>query len=245
MDENYFSALENPELAPDPDTGSGRGVAILDLLVSLFLILLCFFLVMDSISNQQLVRAHDAVKSIKTAFRKMPRKKPELLELVARGKLGTASEQYYNEIHGMLSEMVDFPGKFPDREMVPVRVEVPPDTLFVRGGSRVRFDQAPFLDDLAGALKTAPAGEERSVEILIGSGSALPSDQKNWRNLYVKRAANFAKELEKRGVPSGLVSAGVVAVDSEAIWITFLARRRGLDMGAGAVTLPGSDGGRE
>jgi hypothetical protein len=233
-------------LTQSPDTEAqdnyGSSVATMDLFVSLFLILLCFFLVMDSISNQQLVKAHAAVKSVKTTFKDDLRKKPELMELVARGRLDAPSDQYFNQIHEMLAGMIDFPGQFPDREMNPIRVEVPPDVLFVHGKSRVRYDQARFFDDLATALKAAPPGEERSVEILIGSGPDLPGEAMTWRNLYVKRAANFAREMENRGVPNGLVSAGVLAADTDIVWLTFLTKRRGLDMSVGAVSLPGEGG---
>lgn len=238
MDDKNFLASLISGTESDAQGSAGASVSVMDLLVSLFLILLCFFLVMDSISNQQLVKAHAAVNSVKATFKKNLRHKTVLMELVARGKLDAPSDQYYNQIHGMLAGMVDFPGKYPDREMNPIRVEVPPEILFVRGQTRVRFDQAEFFDDLAAALKSAPPEEERSVEILLGTGAELPAGAGMWRNLYVKRAANFAKELEKRGVPSGLISAGVMASDSDTVWLTFLSKRRGLDLGTGAVSLP-------
>lgn len=242
MDDRNLPSLLISGSGSDAPASAGAATSVMDLFVSLFLILLCFFLVMDSISNQQLVKAHAAVKSVKTTFKENLRKRPELMELVARGKLGAPSDQYYSEIKGTLAGMVDFSGIYPDREMNPIRVEVPPETLFMRGQSRVRFDQAQFFDDLAATLKSAPPEEERSVEILVGSGAELPGEAQTWRDLYVKRAANVAKELEKRGVPSGLVSAGVLAGDTQTIWLTFLTKRRGLDMESGAVSLPGAQG---
>jgi hypothetical protein len=236
-----FPGLEAETGNISSGASSAANVSVMELFVSLFLILLCFFVVMNSISNQQLVKAHAAVKSVEGAFKDKHHLKFDIMALVAKSRLDEPNQAYYADVHNLLAAMVDFSGRFPDPNSNPIRIEIPANTLFVRGQSRLRFDQAQFFDSLATALKDAGPGEERSLEILVDSGASSPGQETMWRNLYVKRAANFAKEIEKRGVPGGLINAGVITGGSQSVWIILPTRRRDTSLTGSLAPLP--DGG--
>ncbi len=227
MDEREAHIRYIPEQEPDlikSPVGNANGA---DIFISLYLILLAFFVVMNSVSNQEQVRAQAVIASVNTAFKKTHLAKSDMIDLAARSQLDAPSDKFSSDVQGLLAGMIDFPGKYPSQGGNIIRVDVPPDTIFIRHQAKVRYDQSAFFDAMADLLVNSTDGEERMIEIIIGSGKNLPDDEKMWKNLYVRRAATFAKELQSRGVPSHLISTGVAAISSDRVWMSFLSRTSG------------------
>ncbi|RMF12625.1 MAG: hypothetical protein D6763_00335, partial [Alphaproteobacteria bacterium] len=194
---------ESPERSPLDDLSeSGDGAnSTVQVFVSLYLILIAFFMVMNSISNQETVRAAAAMDSVHTAFRKIHLPKVDVIDLLARRQLDTHSREFYEEIEGVLAGLVDFPGKYPSPGGNIFRVEMPASTLFQGTSVHVRPDQTLFMNALADLLKREAPNEQREVEILFAAPRGLLDADAPWQSLFVRRAANIAAELEDRGVP--------------------------------------------
>ena len=223
-DRNGMSALV-PNLEPDSGMAQGGGVSTMDLFIALFLILLCFFVVMNSISNKELVRAHAAVKSVKTSFKNGPAVKPAVPNAVSGYRQNSPSDQYFQELLGVVGSMTDFSGRYPVRDGEVVDAIIPADTLFVKGQTRIRFDQGNFLDNLARLLKNPASDEDRMLEIVVSEAMPPAGSASAWHDIGVLRAADLAEELDKRGVPSRLIIAGVATAATGSVKLTFSVKR--------------------
>lgn len=226
---NLFGAF-HAEAGGQPESVPAGGVSTMDLLVSLFLILLAFFVVLNSISSQKIAKAQAVVGSVSTKFDKNTGEKSGASKLITQSALDSPSDQFYAELRGSVETMTDFSDNYPTRDDGLLRLELAPDILFVRGQSRLRFDQSQFLDNLAAVLNRTSSGEQRTLEILVRGGSG--SIGNDWRgpSLYVQRAAELAAELEKRGVKSGLIITGVSSARNDSIQMTFFMRKLNADL---------------
>lgn len=207
-----------------PDSGDGANSAV-EIFVSLYLILIAFFMVMNSISNQETARAAAAMDSVTTAFKKIHLPKVNVIDLLAEHQLDAHSEDFYEEVEGVLAAIADFPGKYPSPGGNELRVEMPASTLFEGTAVHVRPERTRFLNALADLLKREAPNEQREVEILFAVPEGIMSTDAPWRSLFVRRAANIAVELEDRGVSGRSVSAGLVKGDVSKVWMVFASRR--------------------
>lgn len=198
--------------------------------VSLFLILMAFFMVMNAISNQVTARAEAVLESVYTTFRKTHAPNSDEIDLLAAEKLDIHSQEFYEAVQGVLAGLVDFPGTFASQGGDVLEAELTPLVLFVRGRAEVRADQTLFMNALADFLKKQGANEEREVEIRFSANPQALQAAATERELVVRRAAVFARELEDRGVPARAIATGIVdqaTPDDGAarLWLTFRARR--------------------
>lgn len=223
-DKNLFGAFY-AEAGAERESAPTGGVSTMDLLVSLFLILLAFFVVLNSISNQKMNKTQAVVGSVSTKFDKNTGEKSGLSKLITQSALDSPSDQFYAELRSSVETMTDFVDNYPTRDDGLLRLELAPDILFVRGQSRLRFDQSPFLDNLAAVLNRTSSGEQRTLEILVRGGNGPVGNDWRGSSLYVQRAAELAAELEKRGVKSGLIITGVSSARDESIQMTFFMRK--------------------
>lgn len=214
------------DLKPD----SGVTDRTTQIFVSLFLILLAFFMVMNAISNQVTARAEAVMESVYTTFRKTHAPNSDEIDLLAAEKLDIHSQEFYEAVQGVLAGLVDFPGTFASQGGDVLEAELTPAVLFASGRAEVRGAQTLFLNGLADFLKKQGVNEEREVEIRFSARAHVLESATPERELVVRRAATFARELEDRGVPPRTIATGIVdqkARDDKSarIWLTFRARR--------------------
>ncbi len=220
-----FDELTPPSPLDDLPSGADGADRSVQIFVSLYLILIAFFMVMNSISNQETVRAAAAMDSVSTAFKKIHLPKVNVVDLLAKKQLDVHSDEFYQEVKGVLAGLIDFPGKYPSPGGNVMRVEMPAETLFKGTAAHVRADQTRFMNALADLLTREGTNERREIEILFTAPPGFMTGDAPWHSLFVRRAANIAADLEDRGVPGGQVSAGLVEGDRATIWLVFSSRR--------------------
>lgn len=203
--------------------------------VSLYLLMIAFFMVMNAVSNQVTAKADAVMESVYTTFRKTHAPNSDEIDLLASAKLDIHSDEFYEAVQGLLAGLLDFPGTFASQGGDVLEAELVPSVLFPRGKVNVRPDQTLFLNSLADFLKKEDASEERTVEIRFSAPLQTLLSSAPEQELVVLRAAAFARELEDRGVPARSISAGLVdhsASDAkedgsggDRLWLTFQSRR--------------------
>lgn len=230
-DHSERTADRNPlDDLPDMSEGSTR---IAQLYVSLFLILITFFMVLNSVSNQQVAKAGAVMESVQSTFRKKFTAPVEVIDLLAENGLVSHSDDYYREVEGIFAAMIDFPGAFASPGGELLQAELPVSVLFALDQVHVRADQTRFLNTLADMLAASAPGERREVEIVMAAPASVLTDETPWANGHVLRMAAFARDLEDRGVSPAAISTGVVIDDRNLVWLNFTTRR---------LDAPGSDG---
>lgn len=207
------------------------GAESVKLLVALFLILITFFVVMNSISNQKISRAGRAVESVNTAFKgddKPFLPKVDSVDLLAGKQRDVHHDLFYEQGAGVLQALIDFPGEFAAPGGNVMQAELAASVLFGDGDVNLRADQTKFLNALADLLKKEGEGEERVVEIMLAARPPLFRAGKPQANGAIARAAAFARELEDRGVPGRSITTGIIADKRPLVWLTFISRSHGV-----------------
>ncbi len=194
------------------------------LFVSLYLIVLAFFVVMNSISNQDQNKVNAATESVTRAFKNPYEPEADFVDVSANDDAITPNDEFYEQIRGVFASLVGFEGKFPTRGGNILKVTVNSADLFEDGTSVFRPDQQKFLDQLASFLADADPQEKREINIVISSGKTLPKGPEYWKNLSILRAGAFVKLLRKSGVAGNQLSIGIAARQEDRLTLTFYTR---------------------
>ena len=180
------------------------GQAGLLLYLSLFLLLLAFFIVLNAISVDSVRRARAVLKSVEQSFTIDPR----LLfgrdpvgsrsgTVLAVQRLETLGDLFSMAIAVEKVEVVA-PGRL-------LEVRLPADALFMPGTARLRLDRTGLLDRVAEALLQPLPGERVEVEFLVALSPDVPSQPPG----PIERAGALARDLVARGAPAAAVSIGI------------------------------------
>ncbi len=162
------------------------------LFLSLALLLLAFFVLLNAISTYEESRARKVMESIVSTFAS-PFTAP-----AAETKSGPVgdevfAERYFDEVSGLfrqIVELVEVDVMQPGRLM---RVTFPTDRLFAPGTAQIAAENTALIDALVEALGSAPAGLRLDLEMYISGGELDP------RGIQVSRVGAAARSLVHRG----------------------------------------------
>ncbi|TNE66484.1 MAG: hypothetical protein EP335_03395 [Alphaproteobacteria bacterium] len=221
------------------------------LFVALYLILLAFFIVLTSVSNQAVVRAAAAMQSVNKTFARdgqtdVPEVRPSDSDTAAQDTVLSSVQRSF------LSEF-EIEGRFLRSGGNVFEVQFPQDYLFAKGSFQVRSDMGPFLDQLVAAVRSAPPENRQEVAFLFGAGAGPVSrEMTRSQEFAVRRAGALARYLREQGMPSGTFSAGFAAIpegDVVAVFRSSLNRdetmkfsQQGTDQDAPATAPQGGEG---
>jgi len=194
------------------------------LFVSLYLIVLAFFVVLNSISNQDQNKVDAATESVTRVFENPFEPEANFVDVSANEAAVTPNDEFSDQIRGVFASLVGFDGKFPTKGGDIVKVEVNLNDLYVEGSSEFRPDQHPFLEQLSAFLAGGRSSERREINFLISTGKNLPKGPKYWQNLNILRAGAFVHKLKTMNVAENLISIGVVKGRRDQATLTFQTR---------------------
>ena len=205
--------------APQYDSRSGTAIVFL----SLFFLILAFFIVLVSISTIEKVKSKAVMSSVTTAFTTPPRTDPTTDFTAKEGDVlaGQAFQERITGVFATTMQVAKVKIVKPGRMM---RAEMPSSAIFFEGEGRIRPNAVPFLDRIVAALSGRPPGLRFDMEFVIGTAynddNVLPIGQ----TLEMARAGAFAREMVSRGAPPDSVSIGLAPGDREQITIRFYVR---------------------
>jgi len=183
------------------------------LLLSLNLILLAFFILLNSLSDFETDRARAVLASVKQAF---------------NGKVEAAGQQpsfgsslgalpeveaKMREVGSLFEALAPTARAKSIRRANSVRVDVPAGALFKPGSQRLRLGREVLLERLAESLRKGSEGTPRYLlEILVGTGSQVAVEGGatiGSAGLELRRAAVLAARLSAEGAPFDGLSTGL------------------------------------
>lgn len=212
-----FDPIEGNKKSSDNTTG---------LFVSLYMIVLAFFVVMNSISNQDQTKVNAATESVTRAFSNPFEPEADFVDVSADVLAVTPNDEFYDQILGVFASLVGFKGKFPTEGGDVVKVKFNTSDLFEEGSSVFKANQQEFLQQLANFLAGGRDSEKREIYIVISSGKTLPRGPKYWENTDILRAGAFVSLLKKMGVDDNKLSIGMVKGEEDRMFLTFYNRER-------------------
>ncbi len=198
-----------------PTSRDREGSSNIVLLLSLMLILLAFFILLNSLSKFETGRARAVIESVNLAFNGK-------IESGDRTPAYSASLGALPEVEAKLREVASlFEAVVPStrvkriRRAKAVRVELPAAYLFRPAGVRLRPGGEILIQRLVRLLARDPrGGPSYDLEVLLGvgappTGGARPVTP-DPRSLEVRRAALLAQRFIEEGLPPPVLSIGLL-----------------------------------
>lgn len=211
--------------------------------LSLYLIILAFFIMMNTISQRESSRTSGVLASISSSFKDYPQTTIIAIEAADQG----AGEESAPGFEKSIEEL--FESAFPLAVVVisevfdQIEVTLPLDSMFTPGGTKIRGGNAPVLDRLANILEYRTPGKFRQLEALLswsppfraGGSDAIALDGPGGDALLaVDRAGALARELTARGVRAAAISIGIERRDPDKLRLLFVTRTiEAIDVEAG------------
>ncbi len=217
-----------PDPAVRPTAASDQGAY---LMVSLYLLLLAFFIVLFTASRTDSVRADRAIGSVYDTFRLQDGSE------VSRLTAGVSTGQFQSRDPFLTSLNQIFEAEFPLGQYALVqhgkRFEalLSPDDLFVDDSVSLLPAARRLIVSMASGLASHGGAGRFEIELVLPAGEAA--------KLNIERAAHVADQVRRAGAPASSISAGIVA-DAQMVRISAFRRPAWRDAPATA-----GNGGRE
>lgn len=197
------------------------------LFLSLYLVLLAFFILLNALSKIEEKKARETMKSINETFSRSEGIdiKPELEEI----KEGSIEEEYtqgayLSGIMKIAKENINEPDIKITTFGNYIRITYPIERFFEPASSRIMGKQKSLLTKIADEVSTIPEGQRMDVDFTIGVDGSQASSPDASNNLSVARSGEFARFMESIGVSQHLISVGIKPSVKGVVKITFYDR---------------------
>ncbi len=192
--------------------------------LGLYLLLCAFFILLNSISTIEEDKSKEVLDSVNNAFKMVGF--PATMSEYFTSDIGSYAEASASlvKIGNLVKTAIELAKV---KEVKPgqiMKIEVPPDSLFVPGEARFVGAADDLLDSIGLILSRPPPDLRFDVEVVVGSNWILPEDLDKGETLEIARAGAFARELRARGTPEDTTVAGIEYGDPEKIEIFFYVR---------------------
>ena len=196
---------EEEDARPKPDPG-GSAVA---LFLALYLLLLAFFILLNTISTFEEVKTREVQESLSSAFASILPPTTSLNPLTslsgplvqAQKKQEDLAKLFKTDVKVTKVEVIQ-PGKL-------MEVIMYTDQLFDPEEARLRVTQTDFINRLAATMDGSPDGLRYEVELLMGAEADKRGRLSPAQTLPVARVGAFARAIEAAGAPKGTAYVGL------------------------------------
>jgi hypothetical protein len=224
MNEYGFDDFFIPEIEPP-----GRNSR--SLLFSIFLVMLAFFILLNSISMVDQKRQENSIKSLQTKF--VAKERAEAPSDIVISAQKNLSEQANPQANPKIEQanLTDF-GEVEKIARQPLELIkgkitidhgrlsmlIPIDAFFIKNGSQIQDFQQVFLKRIADQVVRYPRVD---IEFALPNAGNPPYDGSN---LALARGAAFVREMKNLGLDESEIYAGVRPDDTNTLSIAFFIR---------------------
>ncbi|MCK5576545.1 MAG: hypothetical protein KAI28_12070 [Sphingomonadales bacterium] len=204
------------------DTTGATASGTVSMFVSIYLILLGFFAVLNAISNQAVSRAGAAVESLTNEFKGKHQPNTRKINLLNDPRAAAPATEYADEIRSLLTAVVGMEVLHASSGGDLLRVRVPTSEVFEGDSSTLNEGFKGFLVQLARLIGNSDRGETRMAEFVIGTPHKDIGPVRNrYRDLALVRGGNIEKTISSSGVPARSIVTGVLDGDGGSIIAEF------------------------
>lgn len=182
------------------------------LFLGLYLILLAFFIMLNTISSLSASKSAAAVGSVNSTFRSDSR-----IEALTGDSLLLVRGAGQLDRNLLGAVRASFSGTFPNEEIdetvigTAVRFVVSADSIFQPGSPAVQKEASDLFARLATSLESSVLGFRNEVEVVVRTGEDLPSPESPEHRLLVERSGALAREMLANGVHARAFQTGLRA----------------------------------
>ncbi len=197
------------------------------LLLSLFILLLAFFIIINAISTRTEVKSLAVMDSLHSTFRTTGQSARTAETPLSRLGATPEPEELVEEMRRLwvtevpVAEIEDF------TDGQTMRLRLPANMIFPGGRALIRKDRRRLLIDVAQVLAVEAPDFSNELELLVGTdwrvGKELDLEA---NNLEIARAVEFAEELIANGAPRETVSIGIREGDRKELEFRFFVRSK-------------------
>ncbi len=199
-------------------TASGRSLGTISTLVSLFLLLLVFFILLFSIAEVHRDRTSEVLTSVDHAFGGLPSR----FGLLHPPAMPPATQSIESFVRAVTLLITDFaaitPAAAANGTDDVLRIELPPALLFRPGGAQLTEHAAAIVPRLAVLLQAQPPSKGHYRLTLRSTSSQRKSEN---QALDYERVANLASALFAAGCPADALEVGVQIGGADQVRMVF------------------------
>jgi len=217
--------MNEPLLNYPVTPASGGNKSTISLFLSLFLLILAFFILLVSISTFEEVKSNAVMDSLSSTFKTVLPASGDPTEFTANDGDVFAAQQFQDQVTEIFSATLQVAKVEVVQPGQRMRASFPIESMFSPESAELRPVAIPLLDRIVAALSGSPPGLKFEMEFLIGAeyldGNTLPVSQ----TLSLSRAGNFAREMIGRGLSPDSMAVGIEPGDARRVNVWFYIRR--------------------
>lgn len=197
--------------------------------LSLYLLLLAFFILLNTISQREQRRSEMAIGSVAATFRApLPTEVVDLTTSTGRGVL-EAADPFHRQVKRVFEKTLPIDASKVFSSGNVMRISVPANDVFRQGSSSFRPEIAVLLGGIADGVSTRETGVRFEVEMIVKDGDSVPEIAGEQLPLPLRRAGAFARWMRDAGVSAQSIVAGVGPGERNEIQFSFYARETDRD----------------
>lgn len=205
-----------------PRDGGQQGTVFVYL--SLFFLILAFFIVLVAISTVEETKSKAVMHSLTSTFATLLPTGDKPTDFTAKEGEVLGRQEFQEKVTGIFATSLQVAKVKVVKPGSLMRARMPASAMFYEGETRFRQNVFPFMDRTIAALGSRPPGLRFDMEFVIGApytdNTNLPADE----TLEMARAGSFVREMIARGAPPDSISIGLSPGDPEQITMRFYVR---------------------
>jgi hypothetical protein len=210
--------------APQPGGSASGSPDSISLFLSLFLLVLAFFIVLVSISTLEDVKSQAVRNSLSSTFRSVLSPSTNPTEFTSKDGNFLGGQAFQEQITGIFATTLQVAKVEIVRPGSLMQIKLPASAMFAEGETVIRPVTIPVLDRIVAVLSARPPGLRFDMEFVIGSPVSKDKELPVAQTLESHRAGNLAREMAHRGVPPDSIAIGIQPGRTDQITIWFFVR---------------------
>ena len=205
-----------------PQQDSRQGTVIVFL--SLYLLILAFFILLVSISTVEDVKSKAVMQSLTSTFTTFRRTGDMPTDFTSKQGDVLGGQAFQEKITGIFATALQVakvevvqPGRL-------MRARMPARAVFLENSTRLNPGVLLFLDRIVAALGGRPPGVRFDMEFIVGADVSDDGAFTIGQSLEMARAGSFAREILSRGAPPDSLSVGLAPGQSGRVTVRFYVR---------------------
>lgn len=213
--------------SPDPSRKEPRrSDQTLVLMTSLYLMLIGFFAVMNSMADHAQTSSQTVIDSIKSAFHATYAPRPPEVDIVSNSQNVMPDEAYLGTVENALTSYLSADDYSSSRGGDALIVDVRHSRIFFPRSLRMKRDFRAFLGHVATAAAMPTEGGQRTMSIFYETTTSLPAAFSANRDLDFRRASVLVEQASDLGGPRDALSTGLMPTNGDRAYFIFLTRQR-------------------
>lgn len=191
------------------------------LFISLYLVVLAFFILLNSISEKDNVRTENAINSLNQVFSSESGMSDLKMNTPAIFEFSFIVSNYFDQIEGLIQssfQLLEIDTKRTGNKLI---TTIPIKAFFKVSEKKLGLKQKEFLNKIADIVNQEEQGVKVQIDFTIDSYSFLSSEGDQTPEVDISRNIRIIEHLLKARVPLEFVTGGIKFNDQQNINISF------------------------